>query len=85
MGTAPATIITAIIIPLQDALVRSFAPELDNFWRGLKGKPRFEGLSLELQNVVWMNDSAHSFIAEFSAIFLAFAAQALLREHRDVR
>ena len=64
----------ASLILISETLTRSFLVEIDEFVRGIMGKPELEGENLEHQRIVWMADANQSMIAELNAIFTAWEA-----------
>ena len=81
LGDASSTMITIVFTSMEEAVMRAFLIEIDNWVRKGMGKPPLEGRSLELQRLVWSIDINQSSIAEFVAIIVSTFAYILLEPH----
>ena len=81
LGDASSTMITIAFTSMEEAVMRAFLVEIDNWVRKRMGKPPLKGRSLELQRLVWSIDINQSSIAEFVAIIVSTFSYVLLEQH----
>ena len=79
MKNKTAQVVAVIATGLEEALARAWMPQIDAFFRKITGKEPLQGVSLKVQNIVWMVNANQAMIAEIIAIFVSSITYILMQ------